>query len=96
MAKKIKIQFVDSRTTAPEESCLQILNLTLNPVQTLALTGGPIFLGGNCPDTSMSLKSCYSRQLLLSLVFILSHAVRFLLDLINQYYSLLPQNLHTC
>ena len=37
---------------------------------------------------SMSLKSCYSRQLLFSLVFILSHTVRFLLDLINQYYSL--------
>ena len=32
---------------------------------------------------SMSLKSRYSRQLLFSLVFILSHTVRFLLDLIH-------------
>ena len=46
----MKIQFADSRTIAPEESCLQILNLTLNPVQTLALTGG----GGNFPRGQLS------------------------------------------
>ena len=33
----------------------------------------------------MSLKSFYSRQLLFSLAIILSHTVRFMLDLINQY-----------
>ena len=33
----------------------------------------------------MSLKSFYSRQLLFSLVIILSHTVRFMLDVINQY-----------
>ena len=36
----------------------------------------------------MSLKTCYSR-LLFSLLFFLIHTVRFLLDLINQYYNLL-------
>ena len=33
----------------------------------------------------MSLKSFYSKQLLFSLVIILSHTVRFMLNLINQY-----------
>ena len=33
----------------------------------------------------MPLKSFYSRQLIFSLVIILSHTVRFMLDLINQY-----------
>ena len=42
----------------------------------------------------MSLKSCYSRQLLFSLVFILSHTVRFLLDLINQYYGFFYHKIH--
>ena len=38
---------------------------------------------------NISLKSCYSGQLLFSLAFILSHTVKFLLDLINQHNSLL-------
>ena len=33
----------------------------------------------------MSFKSFYSRQLLFSIVIILSHTVRFMLDVINQY-----------
>ena len=36
---------------------------------------------------SMSLKSCCSRHLFFSLVFFLSHTIRFLFDLIKQYYS---------
>ena len=38
---------------------------------------------------SLSLKRCYSKQLFFPLVFILGRIVRFLLNLINQYYSLL-------
>ena len=45
---------------------------------------------------TVSLKSCYSRQLLFSLALNLSHTARFLLDLKKQYYSLFMTNLSTC
>ena len=61
---------------------------TLNLTQTLTLTGGQFSSGAIVRIPICLKKSCYSRQLLFSLVFILSHNLRFLLDLINQYYSL--------
>ena len=38
-----------SRIIVPDENCPPTPKLTLS--QTLTLTGGTIFLGGNCPDT---------------------------------------------
>ena len=42
-------------------------------------------------DPYYVLKNCWSRLLLFSLVFILSHIVRFVLNLINQYHSYFTQ-----
>ena len=54
------IQFFDalkgSRTIAPEEDCPPNLNSNNNPKPNPNPNRGAIFLGGNCPDTSLKTK----------------------------------------
>ena len=60
--------------------CLPTLNLTLYLIQTLSLTGG-IFSRGQLTGYQYVLKKLLFKTILFLLVFILSHTVRFLLDL---------------
>ena len=59
-----RITFSGSRTIVSEENSLAILKLA--PTQILTLTGGAIFLGGNFPDTHLTVfNNCHRENCVL-------------------------------